>query len=288
MHCPGCRKPVVAALPPPASSSHAAIKRRNAPKPQRKLPVWVIAGIFAVVAAVMVLVGVLVLRKSGQEAEFEKLRRAAETGNAEAQFRLGSAFDSGEEPDLKRALRWYRQAAEQGLPEAQMEVAGIYALGRGVDEDKNEALKWITRAAEQGYLPAQTTLGAAYTGVEGYPVDHEESFRWTLAAAEREDAKSQFIVGVLFLKGEGTPRSEFNGNLWIERSADQGFVPAVEFIEQRRSNAALRAWSERMWEQHGPSPAEFGNDPFGYRHPSTSYEPPQFREARERSQSRAR
>ena len=49
-------------------------------------------------------------------------------------------------------------AADQGFPEAQYTVADSYFHGKGVDADKNEAVKWFKRAAEQGLPEAQAVL----------------------------------------------------------------------------------------------------------------------------------
>ena len=50
-----------------------------------------------------------------------ELRRRAEQGDAEAQTALGKRYDYGDgvRGDAAEAVRWYRKAAEQGLPAAQ-------------------------------------------------------------------------------------------------------------------------------------------------------------------------
>ncbi|MCY4374090.1 MAG: SEL1-like repeat protein [Spirochaetaceae bacterium] len=55
----------------------------------------------------------------------EELTRAAERGDAEAQFQLGFMYASGFgdfDEDEAEALRWYRRSAEQGLARAQSYV----------------------------------------------------------------------------------------------------------------------------------------------------------------------
>jgi len=62
------------------------------------------------------------------------LLQAAERGDAEAQFNLGVMRENGlensrytVEGSRPEALRWFRAAAEQGLPRAQLKLAEIYA-----------------------------------------------------------------------------------------------------------------------------------------------------------------
>ena len=62
------------------------------------------------------------------------LLKAAERGNAEAQFNLAVICENGwidsryvVEGDRREAMRWLNAAAEQGLPRAQIKLAEIYA-----------------------------------------------------------------------------------------------------------------------------------------------------------------
>ena len=53
----------------------------------------------------------------GLSVTIQNLRKAAEQGDAEAQFSLGSCYDEGEgvRVDKSLAVKWCRKAAEQGL-----------------------------------------------------------------------------------------------------------------------------------------------------------------------------
>ena len=60
--------------------------------------------------------------------------------------------------DNADAEKWYRKAAERGLPEAQNNLGLMYVIGRGVPQDDSEAVVWFRKAAQQGYAPAQSNL----------------------------------------------------------------------------------------------------------------------------------
>ncbi|CAK0761840.1 conserved hypothetical protein [Gammaproteobacteria bacterium] len=51
--------------------------------------------------------------------------------------------------DDQEAVNWYRKAAEQGDADAQFNLGIMYAEGRGVTQDKHEAAMWFLKAAEQ-------------------------------------------------------------------------------------------------------------------------------------------
>ena len=73
------------------------------------------------------------------------------------QLALGECYFDGKgvAKDKSEAVKWYRKAAEQGDAEAQYKLGGCYLDGEGVARDKTEALKWWRKAAEQGHEEAR-------------------------------------------------------------------------------------------------------------------------------------
>lgn len=78
---------------------------------------------------------------------------AAERGDAEAQFNLGTIYDNslgsqypadGGRPE---AMRWFIAAAEQGLPRAQAKLAEMYDAERETPESSVKACVWFLLAA---------------------------------------------------------------------------------------------------------------------------------------------
>jgi Sel1 repeat len=70
--------------------------------------------------------------------------RAAQSGDDEAQFYLGSLYAAGVGVPRsdQEAFRWFSRAADQGHSHAMLLVAGFYAIGRGVERNNAEAYKW--------------------------------------------------------------------------------------------------------------------------------------------------
>jgi len=56
----------------------------------------------------------------------------------------------GVEQDFNEAMKWYRLAAEQGLPIAQSNLGAMFATGRGVSKDDVKAYMWFNVAASNG------------------------------------------------------------------------------------------------------------------------------------------
>ena len=56
--------------------------------------------------------------------------------------------------DHKQAVKWYRKAAEQGNANAQYNIGGMYEVGHGVPEDLVTAYAWAKIAYANGNLGA--------------------------------------------------------------------------------------------------------------------------------------
>ena len=66
----------------------------------------------------------------------------------------------GMEADDAQAVQWYRKAAEQGDADAQFKLGWMYRNGRGVEADDAQAMQWYRKAAEQGHTHAKAALGS--------------------------------------------------------------------------------------------------------------------------------
>lgn len=60
--------------------------------------------------------------------------------------------------DDMRAAHWLGQAASQGHPAAQHDLALLCARGRGLRQDREAAARWLGLAAAQGMRPARERL----------------------------------------------------------------------------------------------------------------------------------
>ena len=87
-------------------------------------------------------------------------RKAAEQGDAKAQFILGGCYANGigVTKDLAEAVKWWRKAAEQGDAKAQFMLGACYANGIGVTKDFAEAVKWYRKVTQQGHQKAKVKL----------------------------------------------------------------------------------------------------------------------------------
>ncbi|MED5365450.1 MAG: tetratricopeptide repeat protein, partial [Pseudomonadota bacterium] len=99
------------------------------------------------------------------------------------------------------AAQTLREAAIEGLAEAQYALAVLYQRGRGVSQDPVRALLWYHSAAEQGHAPAQYNLGVFHLEAQGVPRNYAEARRWFTRAADQRLWQAEFNLGVLRERG---------------------------------------------------------------------------------------
>ena len=105
----------------------------------------------------------------------------------------------------------------------------MYAKGRGVPKDDAEAVKWYRQAAEQGDADAQFVLGVKYDSGQGVPKDDAESVKWHRKAAEQSDADAQVALGIAYFTGRGVTKDIVLTYMWSSLAAAQGNKHGKQF-----------------------------------------------------------
>ena len=122
--------------------------------------------------------------------------RAAEAGNAEAQFKTGYACYNGEgtAKDYASAAMWFERAARNGFAKAEYNLAYCYMNGRGVPRDYTKAEQLLKQSAGKGLREACLTLAECYA--EGILVeqDKDESERWKAKAEGRKEEPKPVVI----------------------------------------------------------------------------------------------
>ncbi len=124
------------------------------------------------------------------EVDIGTLQKDAAAGDAYAQLNLGAAYDNGigVARDIEQALLWYEKAAEQGVAEAQFNLAHLL-----VAEELSAAVaaQWMLKAAEQGMSDAEYLMGVIYAEGIGVEMDRAEARRWLQQAVQKGNLEAQ-------------------------------------------------------------------------------------------------
>lgn len=159
----------------------------------------------------------------GMSREMKELKRKADAGDAEAQYRLAAEYQGGKgsqlKKDLKQVVYYSEKAAEQGHLKAQDLLAFCYYYGKGVEKDLEKAKYWKRKGAELGDVRAQCGLAFYYEQNATGVADLKEAFRWYLKAAEQDAPQAQYEVAKYYYDGYCVSRDVELALYWAEKAA---------------------------------------------------------------------
>lgn len=161
---------------------------------------------------------------------FNSFTKAAEQGNASAQYKLGGTYryGLGVGENASEAANWYKKAAEHDHAMAQNSLGSMYKRGEGVTKDADEAVKWFMRESEQeGYLNGN----GCHMSTEDREALQEDTkellFKFFMRWAKRGDASAhtasaQYEVAEAYKSGFGVVRDKQEAFNWYLKAANTG------------------------------------------------------------------
>ncbi|WP_019959883.1 peptidoglycan-binding protein [Woodsholea maritima] len=185
------------------------------------------------------------------------LEAAAAQGHPIARYQLGlRLYREGEFADAAALLR---RAAEQGVPDAQYRYAKMLERGEGMEQDFLGAARWNQEAAEAGHGRAMHNMGVLLvTGQMGEP-DYERAKRWFELAALHGVADSQNNLALFFERGiGGTAQSLPDAYAWYSILAQSGDEAAPERVAALRPQISpeAAAQADQVARQFTPRPLD--------------------------------
>jgi uncharacterized protein len=172
------------------------------------------------------------------------LSRAVNQRHGAAFFPLSDLYERGVgvPRDLKKADELLRQAAELGVPQAQLRIARHYltgASGHAFPQDYRMALGWFKRAAGHGIAEAQYEVGVRYEQNEGVDApDMAVAIESYLGAAEAGFAPAQHRLGQIYLYGQGVNQNLREARRWFSAAAQQGHAAAARHLQKLQGHVA--------------------------------------------------
>ncbi len=141
--------------------------------------------------------------KKNKKKAVQFLEKAANLGY---QFEVADIYEY-KIHDLKKALKWYIKASENGCSDSQEALGEIYEFGRGVTIDYKEALKWYNKAIENGSVYAEFRKGIFYYFGRAVELDYKKAKElWEHVSEQKNHSISDHAkqwLGYLYFYGNG-------------------------------------------------------------------------------------
>lgn len=199
----------------------------------------------------------------------EKLRRAAESGDARAAFEVGMRYAEGRgiAADPKAAAEWYAKAAEKGLVPAQYRHAVALEKGIGVARDSERAKQLYQAAAEAGNVRAMHNLGVLHANSR----DIASALPWFQKAADLGLKDSQFNLGIIHALGSGVKQDLAVSYKWFALAARQGDKEAekkqtdvaahLDKVNLAAARMAVQTWVQKPLDRDANEEAQVWVEP---------------------------
>ena len=128
------------------------------------------------------------------------LQRAAQNGDAVAQFELGLLYFNGHSVSQDRAdaVIWWRKAAQHGNVRAYIDLVALFENDQRMLQVDAAGVVRLREDAVHGDANAQYSLGLLYTNGQEVPQDYAEADMWFRKAAKQGYAKAKHKLGVLY------------------------------------------------------------------------------------------
>lgn len=173
---------------------------------------------------------------------FPILEKLANSGNAEAMFRLGVCYywNEGIERDKTNSSKckdWMLKAAKRGNSDAMYWLgAYLYENGVGVAKNKSKSVEWLGKAVEAKNHSAEITLGITYLAGESVGIDEEKGsslinkgFRGLINRASDLSREEMHVVAMWYQHGKDNIEKAI---YWYEKACDLGDPEAMYALGQ--------------------------------------------------------
>lgn len=176
--------------------------------------------------------------------DFINTRNAAEKGNPYAVFQMGFFYKFGVfvKQDEDEALKWFVEAGNRGIADAQWAAGDIYRYGtEKMSPNPELAARWFRYAAHTD--PCGRNLRCYGECLEkgiGVLVDKTEAAEYYTRAVEADDSWAFFRLGVLYLRGDGVPQDVQKGLGYIYTAKMRGVDDAAKYWDRLDSAGLLR------------------------------------------------
>lgn len=158
---------------------------------------------------------------------YRAFEQRAESGDAEAQYRLSALLERGYDTipaDTVRSLSLLRRSAEAGYAPARNYLGFLYGQGILLPLDSDSARYWIGLAADGGDVTAAHNM--AYMLLNEPEQDDSLAVSYLEYAADAGLPQALTLLADLYVQGRGVPTDTVRAINLYENAIDKGFHDA--------------------------------------------------------------
>lgn len=178
-------------------------------------------------ATIIIVIEAITLTVAAQD--FSELYKRANNGEVWAMNNLANCYANGEgvEPNLEKAVYWYKKGAENGCETAMYNLSFYYKRGDVVELNYEKAIELLKRSAKLNYSYASKELGVAYfLGDYGLKVNYNIAEKYLKDASFTENTTAMCYYAWMHAKALGVNKDKHKAKYWLDKSVEKGFAYA--------------------------------------------------------------
>jgi TPR repeat protein len=119
--------------------------------------------------------------------------------------------------DYEKAFPILRKAAELGNAEAQYNLGYFLQNGVEISKNENEAFQWYKKSSENGFNDGHYAMMMAYANGSGTEINHEKAFEYALKCAQNNDATCMWNIVNCYKQGLGVTKNSIKMLEWATK-----------------------------------------------------------------------
>lgn len=140
---------------------------------------------------------------------------------------LGTSFVVSAENFDAGIFEFQQKLADSGNAQAQFKVGNMYESGRGVSLDLTAAMQWYEKSAANNYKPAKNRLTYLQVKRGGFRPEHKSWLNEVKTDADAGDGEASMMLGEMYEYGVGMPKNLVQAQSEYKRASVKG-IPGSE------------------------------------------------------------
>ncbi|MEA2710538.1 MAG: uncharacterized protein QOF78_3139 [Phycisphaerales bacterium] len=178
---------------------------------------------------------------------FQRSFVLAHLGRVEDQYVVGAHYKSGigVAQDYRKAVEWFKRAANADYPPAMFEYGVMRHYGLGCGQETFDAQHYLRKAADAGLPEAQFVYGSLLLH-RGYgQSDRAQAEKFLRQAAEARYVPAEYTLACEYFSGERLRQDHATAELLLSDLSEQGYQPAQQMRDELQRFGEL-AESDRI------------------------------------------
>ncbi len=210
--------------------------------------------------------------QQNQKEALRWFRESAKAAYVPGMLKMMQLYKDGElvKKNLTLSMSWGKKAAATGEPEAQYALAKAYIYGESEIQDTDKGIKLLVEMAQQGDADAEdmihevhrkmkeakeqfeqgirnpsTASGFYEMGMycktgDGYHTYLKDAAEYFRIAAQKEHIQAQYQLALAYYTGAGVKKDEAESIRWLEKAAAKSHKEAGELLAELKAKQRLK------------------------------------------------